>query len=69
MVQDGPFKNSLENLEGIIFQELRSYKIKDGVVTIEVATRNYFKNGDYNDTINYKPISHLMTKEALCSYK
>lgn len=56
MIGDGPFKNAIEDIEGVIFQELRTYRMKDGQLRLEVAVRQQHDDGDYNDSISYKPI-------------
>jgi hypothetical protein len=69
MVEKGPFEFSLENTDNIVFQELRTYRLKDNEFRVDVATRSFFKDGDYNDTVSYKPMAILKNKETPCSCK
>ena len=49
-MEDGPFKQCLEqNTEGVIRQELITYKIEDGVLKRKVVTRDFSDSGDYHD--------------------
>jgi hypothetical protein len=59
VIGDGPFKYAVEDIEGVIFQELRTYRIKDGQLRLEVAVREQYKDGDYDDSISYKPIASI----------
>lgn len=59
MIGEGPFKEAVENTEGVVLQELRTYRIKDGVVHLDVATRRYFNGDDYNDSVTYRPLNKI----------
>lgn len=59
MVKEGPFEFSLENNSDIVFQELRTYRLRDGELRVEIATRTFFKDGDYIDSVSYKPLAVL----------
>tara|TARA_R110000824_G_scaffold16202_3_gene67441 strand:+ start:220 stop:402 length:183 start_codon:yes stop_codon:yes gene_type:complete len=49
-MQDGPFKQSLDqDMNGVIRQELITYKIEDGVLKRKIVTRDFTDSGDYND--------------------
>ena len=50
-MEDGPFKQSLEqSTEGVIRQELITYKIEDGVLKRQLVTRDFQESGDYHDS-------------------
>ena len=41
-MEDGPFKQSLEqDMDGVIRQELITYKIEDGVLKRQIVTRDF----------------------------
>ena len=41
-MEDGPFKQYLEqDMEGVIRQELITYKIEDGVLKRQIVTRDF----------------------------
>ena len=49
-MEDGPFKQSLEqDMDGVIRQELITYKIEDGVLKRQIVTRDFQESGDYHD--------------------
>ena len=57
---DGPFKSEFDtNLEGVVRRELTTYRYKDGMVVKETATRTYYADGDYNDSISSTPLPEL----------
>ena len=50
-MEDGPFKDSLEqSTEGVIRQELITYKIEGGVLKRKIVTRDFSESGDYHDS-------------------
>lgn len=55
---DGPFVSAFESdVEGIVKQELITYRVKDGMLRKEVTTRK-FKDGsdDWHDTSSVEPL-------------
>ena len=49
-MKDGPFKQYLEqDMEGVIRQELITYKVEDGVLKRQLVTRDFQESGDYHD--------------------
>lgn len=53
---DGPFKNAFDaDIDGVIRREIVTYRVKNGVMVKESATRDYYGN-DYNDTISSQPL-------------
>ena len=50
-MEDGPFKQYLEqSTEGVVRQELITYRIEDGVLKRQIVTRDFIESGDYHDT-------------------
>lgn len=53
----GPFKNAFESdVEGVIRREINTYRMRQGVMVKESATRDYYKSGDYHDSQTIMPI-------------
>ncbi len=56
-MEDGPFKQCLEqSTEGVIRQELITYRIEDGVLKRQIVTRDFIESGDYHDTSYSLPL-------------
>ena len=56
-MEDGPFKQYLEqSTEGVIRQELITYRIEDGVLKSQIVTRDFIESGDYHDTSYSLPL-------------
>ena len=56
-MENGPFKQSLEeDMEGVIRQELITYRIEDGVLKRQIVTRDFIESGDYHDTSYSLPL-------------
>ena len=56
-MEDGPFKQYLEqDMEGVIRQELITYKIEDGVLKRQLVTRDFIESGDYHDNSYSLPL-------------
>ena len=54
---EGPFKSAFDaDTKGVIRREIVTYRVKNGVMTKESATRDYYGNDDYNDTISSQPL-------------
>lgn len=54
---DGPFKNAFEgDTEGVIRREIVTYRQKNGMLVKETATRDYYSDNDYNDSISTQPL-------------
>ena len=44
---EGPFKNAFDaDTDGVLRREIVTYRIKNGILYKEVATRDYYKSGD-----------------------
>lgn len=55
---EGPFTSAFESdIDGVVKQELITYRIKDGMLRKEVTTREFRDNGkDWNDTSTVSPL-------------
>jgi len=54
---EGPFKSAFESdTEGVIMREIITYRMRNGMMIKEEASRDYYKDGDYHDTQNTKPL-------------
>ena len=55
---DGPFKNAFDaDTAGVVRREIVTYRYKNGVMVKETAVRDYYKDGDYHDTVNTMPLA------------
>jgi len=52
----GPFVEAFNDTKGVTYQELVTYRIKDGMLRKETATRKFYESGDYHDTSNVVPL-------------
>ena len=56
---DGPFKSAFDaDIDGVIRREIITYRVKNGIMVKEEASRDYYKSGDYHDSNNSKPLVH-----------
>ena len=54
---EGPFKNAFDaDTDGVVRREIVTYRMKNGMMVKETAVRDYYKNGDYNDSQNAMPL-------------
>lgn len=54
---DGPFKAAFDaDTDGVIRREIITYRMENGMMVKQEASRDYYKSGDYHDTINSKPL-------------
>jgi len=54
---EGPFKSAFEgDVDGVIRREIITYRFKNGIMVKETATRDYYKSGDYHDSIGSQPL-------------
>jgi len=54
---EGPFKSAFESdVDGVIRREIVTYRMKGDVMIKETATRDYYKSGDYHDSISTQPL-------------
>jgi hypothetical protein len=58
---EGPFTSAFESdIEGVVKQELITYRVKDGMLRKEVTTREFRDNGkDWNDTSTVSPLAKV----------
>lgn len=58
---EGPFTSAFESdIEGVVKQELITYRIKNGMLRKEVTTREFRDNGkDWNDTSTVSPLAKV----------
>jgi hypothetical protein len=55
-MKEGPFYEAFEgSKDGVIKQELITYKIKNGMLVVEKTQRDYSKD-DYQDTVSSMPL-------------
>ena len=54
----GPFKASLDLMDGVVRKELITYRIVDGVMIKDEAHRT-FKDNDYHDTSSYTIVKNI----------
>ena len=59
--REGPFTSAFESdIEGVVKQELITYRVKDGMLRKEVTTREFRDNGkDWNDTSTVSPLAKV----------
>ena len=60
-MEPGPLKSALVNTEGVISQELTTYRVRDGQLIKETVTRKFNKD-DYHDSCSYEPLINLEEK-------
>jgi hypothetical protein len=54
---EGPFKSAFESdVDGVIRREIVTYRMKGDVMIKETATRDYYKSGDYHDSVSTQPL-------------
>ena len=56
-VMEGPFGVALtEDTEGVIYREIKTVRVKKGMLTEYITRREYRTDGDYNDTSLSRPL-------------
>lgn len=56
-MSEGPFKSAFDaDTDGVIRREIITYRVKDGAMVKEEASRDYYKSGDYHDSNNSMPL-------------
>ena len=54
---EGPFKSAFESdVENVIRREIVTYRMKNGMMIKETATRDYYKSGGYHDSVSTQPL-------------
>jgi len=56
-MSEGPFKAAFDaDTSGVIRKEIITYRMRNGIMVKEEASRDYYKSGDYHDSNNTKPL-------------
>ena len=56
-IMDGPFGTALvEDTEGVLYREIKTVRVKNGMLTEIITRREYRGDGDYNDTQQTRPL-------------
>jgi len=54
---EGPFQSAFEaDAAGVIRREITTYRMRDGIMVKETASRDYYKSGDYHDSQSTTPM-------------
>jgi hypothetical protein len=54
---EGPFKAAFDgDTTGVVRREIVTYRLRNGVMIKEEASRDYYQSGDYHDTQNTTPL-------------
>jgi len=54
---EGPFKSAFDaDVKGVIRREIVTYRMRDGIMVKEEATRDYYESGDYHDSQSTSPL-------------
>jgi hypothetical protein len=57
-MSEGPFKTVFDaDTTGVVRREIVTYRVKNGIMVKESAVRDYYKNGDYHDSLNSMPLA------------
>lgn len=60
VLEKGPLKEAINDTEGVVKQELITYRIKNGMIYKEVVTRRFQgKEGDYIDHTSIEPLVYV----------
>jgi hypothetical protein len=53
----GPFKSAFEaDTKGVVRREIVTYRVRDGMLIKEEASRDYYRSGDYHDSMSSLPL-------------
>jgi len=56
-MSEGPYKAAFDaDTSGVIRREIITYRMRNGIMVKEEASRDYYKSGDYHDSNNTKPL-------------
>jgi hypothetical protein len=54
---EGPFKNAFDaDTNGVVRREIVTYRMRNGMMTKEIAYRDYYESGDYHDSQSSTPL-------------
>ena len=60
VLEKGPLKDAINDTEGVVKQELITYKIRDGMLYKETVVRRFQgKNQDYIDHSSSEPLVYV----------
>ena len=55
---DGPFNAAFDaDTTGVVRREIVTYRLKNGMMIKESACRDYYKSGDYHDSLTTMPLA------------
>lgn len=56
-MSEGPFKTAFDaDTGGVVRREIVTYRMRDGIMIKETASRDYYKSGDYHDSQSTTPM-------------
>ena len=56
-MSEGPFKSAFDaDTGGVVRREIVTYRMRDGIMIKETASRDYYKSGDYHDSQSTTPM-------------
>jgi hypothetical protein len=62
-IMEGPFGTALaEDTDDVIYREIKTVRVKNGMLTEIITRREYRGEGDYNDTQVTRPIIQVGEK-------
>ena len=62
-IMEGPFGAALaEDTDDVIYREIKTVRVKNGMLTEIITRREYRSEGDYNDTQVTRPIIQVGEK-------
>ena len=62
-IMEGPFGAALaEDTDDVIYREIKTVRVKNGMLTEIITRREYRGEGDYNDTQVTRPIIQVGEK-------
>lgn len=57
-MSEGPFKAVFDaDTTGVVRREIVTYRVRNSIMIKESAVRDYYKNGDYHDSLNSMPLA------------
>jgi hypothetical protein len=57
-MSEGPFKTVFDaDTTGVVRREIVTYRVRNGIMIKESAVRDYYKNGNYHDSLNSMPLA------------
>jgi hypothetical protein len=57
-MSEGPFKEAFEaDVTGVVRREIVTYRMRNGTMIKESASRDYYDSGDYHDSQNFQPLA------------